>query len=400
MELPILIKKDAKGNEIEWKVIVEGDQVTMFNGRKEGKMIKHIQYGEEKNIGKKNYQTKEDNAINIAKSKWRKKIDAGYIAEDKIQSETVKSIYEEKQSLDVGADFPLKPMLVQQYKGKTIEDVYIQPKLDGFRCISSFIDGKVVLHTRGRKKIVVLQHIKDQLMNFFKYSEYNIHFDGELYSHSLTRQEISSFVKRKNIHERENEIEYHIYDVIFDKCSNSECDDSSNSKYNDKTIFSIRYKFLSKLFKEIPKSERKDIILVETNHFDEIDNETATELAKDYVDEGFEGIIIRKNMSYELGKRSSHILKVKPFNEMDVTIVDMYEASGDQQGCAIFVVRTDKGIEFPAIPTESLEVRRQMLQNRDLIGSKVSLRYYGETEKGIPQHVFNVIVREEFDIDE
>lgn len=107
--------------------------------------------------------TEDENAIEITKTIWRKKIDQGYEPEN---MEDAKELYEEKK-LQVNKDYPIKPMLIQKWKSENIEDLYIQPKLDGFRCICSFVDGKVILNSRCRVEYEHLKHIKKEMKKIY-----------------------------------------------------------------------------------------------------------------------------------------------------------------------------------------------------------------------------------------
>ena len=77
----------------------------------------------------------------------------------------------------------MKPMLAHKYDEKRIdwsEPVYIQPKLDGVRCLFT----KDGAYSRTGKKFMNLAHIELALIPFFK-QQPDIVLDGELYNHEL-----------------------------------------------------------------------------------------------------------------------------------------------------------------------------------------------------------------------
>lgn len=389
MRLPKLYKEDAKGKIRVWYVKVKGNKITIKSGIKDGKLVISYKYGEEKNINKKNYMSEDENALEIAKTIWRKKIDMGYEPED---MEDAKVIYEEKKKLQVNKDYPIKPMLVQKWKSKDVEDVYIQPKLDGFRCIASYVNGKVILNSRGRVEYEHLKHIKREMKKIFMSliededsdDIFKIHFDGELYCHGMVRQELSSRVKRKNeAHPREKEIEYHIYDII---------------NISDKDMkYKRRYKFLKNIFDDV---EFKYIKLVNTKHLDIINEDIAMRRMKRYVEDGYEGLIVRKSDNKYRSYRSPGIMKYKMFNERDAHIVDVIEGKDGSEGCAVFKLKDELGLKYKYYPRGTFEEKRYWFEQKDmLIGKKISLYYSGETEDKKPECIFNFKFREEWDLD-
>ncbi len=96
------------------------------------------------------------------------------------------------------------------------EKVFIQPKLDGVRCIFT----KDGAYSRTGKEFHNLQHIKIDLEKFFD-QQPNAVLDGELYNHdlrddfeqiiSLVRKQKPTDEDRLNAHRL---IQYHVYDMI------------------------------------------------------------------------------------------------------------------------------------------------------------------------------------------
>ena len=96
------------------------------------------------------------------------------------------------------------------------EKVFIQPKLDGVRCIFT----KDGASSRTGKEFHNLQHIKINLEKFFE-QQPNAVLDGELYNHdlrddfeqiiSLVRKQKPTDEDRLNAHKL---IQYHVYDMI------------------------------------------------------------------------------------------------------------------------------------------------------------------------------------------
>ena len=76
-----------------------------------------------------------------------------------------------------------KPMLAHKFDNNRVDwsqPVYIQPKLDGVRCLFT----KDGAYSRTGKKFMNLAHIELALIPFFKQNP-DIVLDGELYNHKL-----------------------------------------------------------------------------------------------------------------------------------------------------------------------------------------------------------------------
>ena len=80
-----------------------------------------------------------------------------------------------------------KPMLAHKFDINRVdytqpEGYYIQPKLDGIRCLFT-ADGA---YSRNNKKFMNLKHIEMALKPFFEQHP-DVVLDGELYNHELNR---------------------------------------------------------------------------------------------------------------------------------------------------------------------------------------------------------------------
>ena len=77
----------------------------------------------------------------------------------------------------------IKPMLAQKVNTKPIDwtkKVFVQPKLDGVRCIFT----KDGAYSRNYKQFKNVDHLQDDLQDFFKKFP-DVVLDGELYNHAL-----------------------------------------------------------------------------------------------------------------------------------------------------------------------------------------------------------------------
>ena len=91
----------------------------------------------------------------------------------------------------------IKHMLAHKFDDKRVnwsKPVYIQPKLDGVRCLFT----KDGAFSRTGKKFMNVRHIETALKSFFD-QQPDVILDGELYNHKLKRdfEKIISLVRKQ-----------------------------------------------------------------------------------------------------------------------------------------------------------------------------------------------------------
>ena len=91
----------------------------------------------------------------------------------------------------------MKPMLAHKFDNSRVDwsqPVYIQPKLDGVRCLFT----KDGAYSRAGNKFMNLVHIELALLPFFNNNP-DVVLDGELYNHKLKRdfEKIISLVRKQ-----------------------------------------------------------------------------------------------------------------------------------------------------------------------------------------------------------
>ena len=138
----------------------------------------------------------------------------------------------------------------------------------------------------------------------------------ENYFQKLPFEKISGLVRRKTLKDNQiddlNQIEYHIYDVIFKN--------NLNATYDERKEFidNLQNKYDTNLIKFCP-SEKISTLDSETSH-------------SKYINMGFEGLILRNcNGIYEVNKRSYDLQKYKHFMDEEFDIIDFTEGTGDER---------------------------------------------------------------------
>ena len=112
-----------------------------------------------------------------------------------------------------------KPMLAHKFDINRVDysqPVYIQPKLDGIRCLFT-ANGAF---SRNKKQFMNLKHIEMALKPFFDQNP-DVVLDGELYNHKLKRdfEKIVSLVRKQKPTEEDRRnaqhlIQFHVYDYF------------------------------------------------------------------------------------------------------------------------------------------------------------------------------------------
>jgi DNA ligase-1 len=232
-------------------------------------------------------------------------------------------------------------------------------KMDGLRC--AFVNGK--LYTRNGKEVVGFDHIVEELKSLGKYDL----IDGELYSHDIPFQEIQGCVTRnKNVVEEDKKkIFYNIFAMLK----------------NDKTTTP---EMLKDIEHRRQTNGRAYVKFVEYITID-TDFEKIKELDKRWVDEGYEGVMLRSYDKVYDWKRSDALLKYKSFKEEDLTIVDTVEGNGKYQGMLGKFV-CEGMVEGHFIKSEcgsglNDEQRQEFWKIRkQMVGKKIEVKYQGLTD--------------------
>lgn len=389
--LPTLFAKAKTGKIMRWDIVITMD--------KDGKVWTHVSSGlvdgkqkessketkKGKNIGKVNETTPFQQAEFEARKKWEdKKVKEGYF-EDATDAETEQVI---------------SPMLAKPYemvqktkrKNDIVYPAYIQPKLDGIRCIAYKKDDKIVLLSRKGTVFLHLDHIRSDISILMSYVGDNFYFDGELYSHKLQMNEIASLVKKETQNEefklKTLDIQYFIYDIFDPKQPN--------------LTFQDRNRLLEKGFQSA-KTKKKNI---DHLHFVQTvlvpNKETVKQYHDEYVSNGYEGIMLRNVLgTYELGKRSSDLQKYKEFEDEEFAIVGFQEGSGEAAGTIIWVLETNVNPKrrFNAQPIGTRDYTRKLFNDASSNFSKfegklVTVKFQGKLKDGVPRFPKAITIRD------
>lgn len=254
-----------------------------------------------------------------------------------------------------------RPMLAKDYEGHEgtiVYPCYVQPKLDGIRCITN---GQTFWSRNG--KVFPRQN--------FKHLQTRLPFpfllDGELSLPGGVQdfEDIVSVVKRVG-HANSAHIHFNAFDVITEE------------PYAARRT-QLKLVFERHLLKIIAKNwQRVDTRLVKTH--DELTQHYAR-----FLERGYEGMMIRSVFGLYTPSRSLELLKYKPLKEAEFSIVRVKEAKGKDAGTPVFICEAN-GSEFAARPMGSLQARRRMWRDRKkLIGQQLTVEFQNWTKYGVPR---------------
>jgi DNA ligase 1 len=363
-----LYKKTSTGAIQTWHIAVVGSTIITQFGQVGGKMqLTQDTIDEGKNVGRSNETTAEEQAEAEASSQWEKKLKKGYVT-------TIEAA--EAGEVDAIIEGGINPMLAFPFEkqGHKIKyPCFVQPKIDGTRCIAIVTDGVCTLWSRTRKPITSMPHIvkaveqlgRDSMLTDFV-------LDGELYSHDLNEdfEQIIHFVRQENAAEGSEAIQYWVYDLP------------------GPGDFAYRNDFMNQQL-----SFKLPLVQVATRA---LANETE---AMDYFascqQQRFEGAMLRNSAGLYVGKRSSDLIKLKSFQDDEFEIVGVEEGRGKlQQSVGAFVCKTASGATFKAKLMGSLDKLKEHWTNQDkLIGQKLTVKFQNLTTDGLPRFPVAVALR-------
>jgi len=269
----------------------------------------------------------------------------------------------------------IKPMLAHKYNPEKADyPAYIQPKLDGVRCVFT----KDGAYSRTGKEFKNVDHIKKDLeVVFNRYP--NLILDGELYNHGLKDdfEKIISLVRKtKPTQDHRDEaaqlVQYHIYDV---------------ASFPHAT-YDWRMGFITRLTDSSVVRTSPHLVIINTKVA--LDLDEAMSLHNYNLRSGYEGSIYRSIDGVYKNTRSWDLMKFKDFHDDEAVIVGYEIGKGKRQGTlGKFIMQDDEGVEFGCPPGKGYDYKdlAGMLDNiNDYIGQRATFTYFQRTQAGSYRH--------------
>lgn len=350
----------GKGGAIQvWMVSTQESNIIVRWGQLDGAKQTTIRRATPKNEGRSNATTAERQAWLEAKALWQHKLDRKY-----------------SLTMAGARECTYLPMLAHSFADhahKISWPAYVQPKLDGFRCLAfRTLEGVELLSRSG--KVFKLPHIEEELRELMQVGDI---FDGELYAHGYPFQTVASWIKRAQ--PLTKLVRYHVYDMPETAGLGG---DTFEERFVDLTsrLNIVEYKKVSPVPTYVVASGA-DVV----------------EYAAQFVKMGFEGAMVRTlKGKYVFGYRSHDLLKMKIFDDEEFVIVGGRSGEGKFEGMAVFTCAVGiNNATFDVMPTGSAEQRRWYLTHlNQLIGRHLTVKFFGKSEESIPRFPVGLKVRD------
>jgi DNA ligase 1 len=240
-------------------------------------------------------------------------------------------------------EYVIKVMLAKTYKDEDPSGHWMSEKLDGVRAVWNGTE----LRSRADKVFYAPER-------FIKDLPKDTILDGELW---IGRGEFQNTVGVVRRHEDPwTDVIFMIFDII------------------DEGTFEERQTELDSL--ALPKHCKivEQTLCRDLEHFNEFKQKI--------LDGGGEGTMLRAPDSPYVGKRSSHLLKVKEFISDEALVMEYQPGKGKHEGRLGALICEFEGKQFKVGTGFSDEER----ENPPAIGSKVTFTYFEKTKAGIPRH--------------
>lgn len=362
-ELEPLYKLDAHGKIRIWKTGALGNILWSEFGQEGGAMRRT-----ERIVTPKAKRSLQEQCLLEAKSNHKKKSDEGYVLD--LESS------EQEEKLP-------QAMLANHYTAKVKFPILAQPKIDGIRMISGIINNSLQTSSRKSNEFHHMKELKEEVFDLLSIDFEGRIFDGELYSYTLSFDELSGVVRSKNTRNpKEEEIIYLVFDIIDLGLSCQErMEVFTGETWSTSGELQIwdpsKKKFISKITDKVS--------YVRTWWIE--DEETLFEFEDAVLKKGFEGVMVRLPNSNYVPRRSNNLLKLKKNLDEEGEIVGFTDGMGDETGKVIWKVKDPRGNIVPMRPRGNFAEREEYFENgEDYIGKIVTYKCFEINKKsGIPR---------------
>ena len=438
---PKLYAQDKNGKIKVWAAAVLTDKgsatARITHGYINGKQqVAYRDCDAGKNIGRSNETTPLEQCISETRRKWTDKKEKEAYTETKpadcgegygdISGNNYDTDDDDGESAAAIPAGPFLPMLAQTFDAATADlaagtkkkkvikfPCYVQPKLDGLRCVSyatrtaDVSDAAVVLQSRTGAFFTGLPHIAAALRPYLSQHP-SVVIDGELYTDQMPFEELAGLIKKKKITEsdvaRLKKVKYHVYD-IYDHAQHdmpysermgvlASAVRRCGCVANDTLTASGRMLRSAATTTVVATEDAAAVVVLVRTEKVAVLSEFR-QLFAEFVEAGYEGIMLRNAAGvYRANYRSNDLQKYKEFLEDEYRIIDFTQGEGRDAGAVIWMCETADGKEFSVRPRGTMEQRRDWFNDGgSYIGKNLTVVYQELTEEGKPRFPVGKAVR-------
>ena len=253
--------------------------------------------------------------------------------------------------------------LAQKFDMKRIKsaEVFIEPKLDGIRCLAIVENREAKLFTRAGKLITNFDDTVGAELSKLNDGCY----DGEIMSTDFT-------ALMRQVHRKEGADISEVYFALFDYIPLEEWKEKSSREQAWR-----RYEILKWRIKDL----NKYVTLVKRERIKSDYNEIKR-IHDSYVNLGYEGAMIKTIHDPYCFGRDYSVMKFKAFFDADVPIIGLKEGTGKHQGKLGSFLVDYKGVSVSVGSGLNDELREKLWGDPAIIGRIIEVRYQEETPDG------------------
>lgn len=224
---------------------------------------------------------------------------------------------------------------------------------------------------------IIIQRLDKNLIDAM--IEEGVCLDGELYLPGYSVNDINSFVKNTNL-KQHYLLQYWCYDLCYENMT-------ATHRMQLKSKWCSAAYWINIKTKEEHLNNKNPFVLL-SNYFISNYDEAIT-ARNNYIDLGFEGLIIRNpNSEYQFGKRNQAMFKFKKIDDGKFVIVDI-KSEHKRKDLPLFVLRNDINEElFECSINKPQDVQREILINKENYVGKYMFVEYRE-RSGVAQVPFH-----------
>jgi len=255
--------------------------------------------------------------------------------------------------------------------------VFMQPKLDGVRCVIQYDNGEVKAYSRTGKEWKNIDHILFNLKPWFILNP-NVILDGELYNHDYKdnfEQIISMVRKTKPTKEARAEsaknVQFHCYDII-----------------DETKTFEERNRFITQVV-------QRNHCVKHVKTYNVVTESLAKVVHQQNLDNGYEGSILRTNDTYQC-KRSHSLRKFKDFHDDEAMILDWVEGKGKRVGTiGKFMAQDSEGNVFGMPVMDKFKYLQDNFEEmKTWVGKLATFTYFERTNANSYRHPLFKCIRD------
>ena len=257
-------------------------------------------------------------------------------------------------------DQNIDPLLAKVYKQENVSEWWVSEKLDG---VSAIWNGEK-LHFRSGKLISApdwfTENFPEQLM------------DGELWMGRGTFEKLSGIVRKiQPNHNDWRQVRYMLFEIP-----------------KHPGTFTRRVRKMVKLTETLKISWLQPIPQIRLNSEDALLN-----MLDEIVTKGGEGLMLHRADSLYHSGRSDDLLKLKPWQDAEATVVEILPGKGKFNGMMGSLLVTDESGSRFRIGTGFSNKERK---NPPAVGTVITYKFTGTTKKGLPKFASFLRIYQQF----